>query len=265
MEQHKANPWVVLIKKNPKAEIRLFCFAYAGGAPSIFRSWSNLLLPQVEACAIQLPGRENRLREKPYSNFEPLVKEITAAIMEYMDKPYALFGHSLGAMLSFEVVRHLRREKVQKPKYLFVSGKRAVCLPNKLPLLYHLPEREFIEGLKRYNGIPDIILQEPELMRLFLPMLRADITVNETYRYLPEAPLECPIMAFGGIKDNTVSCNEVQDWYQLTNSRFDSHFFPGGHFFLNEYKKELLQFINKELLEICGTLQPFPQAQSGLL
>ncbi|HEX8092144.1 MAG TPA: thioesterase domain-containing protein, partial [Blastocatellia bacterium] len=175
------NKWVSFPKPRPKARLRLFCFPYAGGNTQIFRSWVNALPESVEACPIQLTGRAPRLMEKPFTRLLPLAHAIAEGMLPYCDKPFAMFGHSMGAMLSFEVARYLRSHSGAEPAQLFVAGRRAPHIPDTEPRTYNLPEPEFIEELRRINGTPQAVLDNEELMQLFLPVLRADFEVCQTY------------------------------------------------------------------------------------
>src|SRR5262245_35105544 len=159
--------WTAYPKPNPTATLRLFCFPYAGAGASVFAPWAKLLPPEIELHALQLPGRETRWREESYRQFPPLIEALSAALQPYLDKPFAFFGHSLGALISFETARHLRREYNREPAYLFVSGRRSPQLPSSGPALHPLPDAAFIEQIQqRYNGIPQVILQDQELMQL---------------------------------------------------------------------------------------------------
>jgi medium-chain acyl-[acyl-carrier-protein] hydrolase len=225
--------WVKRTGQNPQTCFRLFCFPYAGGGASIFRTWPERLPSDIEVCAIQLPGRENRLRETPFAKLSSLIDALADVLYPYMDIPFAFFGHSLGSLISFELTRRLRRQKAPCPSQLFVSGCRAPQIPNPDPPIHQLPDVEFIEELRRFNGTPQAALDNLELMEVFLPLLRSDMRLNETYVYDHEAPLDCPISAFGGLEDEVVSREELAAWSDQTRSRFNIHMLPGDHFFFN--------------------------------
>jgi len=241
------NSWITCPKPNPGAILRLFCFPYAGGSASIFREWSTLFLQKIEICSIQLPGRENRLAEPPFTQFEPLVQNLAQAITPYLDKPYAFFGHSLGALVSFELTRYLLQKEGFCPVRLLVSAHRAPQFPDTHTAMYDLPQPEFVQKLRSLQGTPEGILQHEELMQLLLPTLRADFTLAETYVYLPGEPLPCPISAFGGLRDTNVSRTELAAWRQQTRGTFIVRMFPGDHFFLNGDRMLLLRAIVDEL------------------
>lgn len=244
----KSNPWVGDLKPNPGAKLRLFCFPYAGGTSRVFRDWAAALDGWVEVCTIQLPGRGSRLPEPSFMSLPTLVSALAASIVPELDKPFAFFGHSMGALVGFELARLLRREYGLMPLHLLVSGRRAPQLPLRDPVIYNLPEPEFLREISRLNGTPKEVMEHPELMQLMLPILRADFTVCETYDYVPEPPLGCPISAFGGLQDHRVTRQDLEAWGEHTTSSFSLRLLPGDHFFLNTARPLLLQAVGRELL-----------------
>ncbi len=239
--------WVTCPKPNPQASIRLFCFPYAGGSSLIFRTWSELLAPNIEVCAIELPGRGIQMKLASFNRLEPLVKAIAPALLSYLDKPFAFFGHSMGGLVSFELARQLRKEYRINPAHLFISGRRAPQIPEKKPPIYDLPEPAFKEELRRLNGTPANVLENTELMQLLTPILRADFAVLETYIYTSSVPLECPITTFGGLQDQEVSLEELQGWREHTKASFSLQMFPGDHFFIHSAQALLLKTLAKSM------------------
>ncbi|ARV59087.1 putative thioesterase [Nostocales cyanobacterium HT-58-2] len=247
MKTEISNVWIKCSQPNPQANLRLFCLPYAGGGTSIFRLWPRELPSNVELCAIELPGRENRIGEKPISNLEILTEKLVEAFLQHLDKPFALFGHSMGALIVYELARKLQQKNVN-PVYLFVSGRPAPNVPELYPPLHVLPDAEFIEKLNDiYSAIPDTVLKDKELMQLFLPVLRADMTLVETYVFSEVEPLDCPILALGGLEDHEASHDNLMTWREHTRSSFLVQMFSGGHFYLNENRQPLLQFISQTL------------------
>lgn len=242
-----STPWLTVVERRPNARIRLFCFPHAGGGASVFRTWSEGLPSTVEVCPIRLPGREGRISEPPFTRLKPLVQALAQALIRYLDKPFAFFGHSMGALVSFELARQLRRRHTLSPAHLFVSGRVAPQLPDPQPPIHALPNSKFLEELRRFNGIPEEILESPELMELMLPTLRADCAVDETYVYSIEPPLDCPISAFGGLQDSTVSRDSLAAWRNQTRLSFSMQMFPGNHFFLHTGQPLLLQTLYRQL------------------
>ncbi|SRR5260221_7736607 len=241
------NAWVTCRRPNPQAGVRLFCFPYAGGGASIFHAWPDELPEEVEVCAIQLPGRENRLMQPAYSSVAPLVAALVEALRPYLGKPYAFFGHSMGAVISFELVRALREQQEPLPGHLFVSAHRAPHLPDRDAPIYDLLEPEFLQALRQLKGTPEAILRHAELLELMLPLLRADFSVAETYHYMPGHPLSCPISAFGGLADEEISQEELAAWREHTRSIFTLRMLPGNHFFLIAARTALLRAIAEDL------------------
>lgn len=242
-----ANNWIVYPRPNPQARLRLFCFPYAGGGASIYRLWPNDLPSAVEICSLQPPGRENRLREKPFTHVTPLTQALVPIISPYLNLPFAFFGYSLGSLVAFEVVRELRRQGGPIPLHLFVGGRRAPQIPDPDPPIHQLPEPEFLIELRRLSGTPEAVLQNAELMQLLQPLLRADFAINETYPYTVEPPLACPISAYGGLEDAEADQDDLAPWQEQTRAAFKLQMFPGGHFFLNNDRAPLLQAISEDL------------------
>jgi medium-chain acyl-[acyl-carrier-protein] hydrolase len=240
--------WLIYPKPNPDAQIRLFCFPYAGGSANIFRHWSNHLPTTIEVCAIELPGRGMRIKLPPFTQLEPLVTELASVLKSKLDKPFAFFGHSMGAFVSFELALLLRKQYDLNPSHLFVSAHRAPQLVDPKPPIHSLPEAEFIAELRRLNGTPQALLENDELMQLFIPLLRADFAVLETYVYTQQAPLNIPITAFGGLQDQEVSRDQIQAWQEQTSASFSLHMLPGDHFFLHSFYESILKIISQQII-----------------
>ena len=244
------NRWVVQTKSNPRANLRLFCFPYAGGNAQVYRDWTECLPSTIDVCSIELPGRGGRISESPYKQVSPLVNDMATALYPLLDLPFAFFGHSFGALVAFELTRLLRKNYALIPVHLFVSGRDAPQIRGDAPLsdpVYLLPEREFREKLRILSGTSDAVLQNAELMQLLMPIVRADLEVNETYVYTAQSPLECPITAFGGFQDPVTTHNELEAWRDQTSIDFALHMFPGNHFFLNTAQTHLLRVIARSL------------------
>jgi acyl transferase domain-containing protein/surfactin synthase thioesterase subunit len=239
-----ANPWITPLQRNPQARLRLFCFPYAGAGASIFRTWLKDVPPEIEICPIQLPGRENRLKETPFTRLSPLIQALAPFLRPYLDIPFAFFGHSLGALLSFELAREFRKQNFPSPVHLFVSGSRAPQIPDLDVPIHRLPEPKFLESLRRLNGTREEVLQNPELLQVFLPALRSDFAILETYFYATQERLDCPITAFGGMEDSKVSHEQLDAWRNQTSGEFKLQLFPGDHFFLHHHRKALLDAIS---------------------
>lgn len=238
--------WLSCYKPNPKAKLRLFCFPFAGGGSSIFRTWSMDLPDWIEVCPVQFPGRENRISEKPFEKIEQLIAPTAMALMPYFNLPFVFFGHSMGALIVYELACYLRKNKILMPKHLFVSGRFAPDIPDD-DKFHLLPEKEFKEELRKYNGTPRAVLENQEIMQLIIPLLRADFSICETYTYTPTEPLECPISVFSGNNDHLVEVNDLPAWQKYTNNKFRIEIFEGDHFFLRNTQKQLLRAILSDL------------------
>jgi medium-chain acyl-[acyl-carrier-protein] hydrolase len=212
--------------------MRLFCFPHAGGGASAFHSWHAGFAPLIQVCPILLPGRERRLSEPLYTSFDPLLEALSEELRPWLDVPFAVFGHSMGALLAFEWVRKLQREGPNVPSRVFLSGRRAPDALDESDLLSPLSDAEFVDELAhRYQGLPDEFLSEPELMAVMLPILRADISVVESYHFTEGEQLNCPTMVSAGIDDATVAFDQLVGWQRHVNANLDVQIFPGGHFY----------------------------------
>ena len=237
-----SNNWLVTFQPNPTAPLRLLCFTHAGGSATLFRTWGMSLAPMVEIVALQLPGHGHRMSEEPYVDLTALVEAILLGIGDVLDeKPFAFFGHSMGAILAFELARALRVQSLPQPAALFVASRRAPHLLSRNRPIHTLSDEEFFIAIdRRYNGIPLQIRNEPEILRLFTTVLRADLRVVETYHYQSSEPLAYPVKGFVGMDDNDTSPSELQEWAMHTSSTFDLTVLPGGHFFLRDQSAPLL-------------------------
>jgi surfactin synthase thioesterase subunit len=239
--------WVKGAPRHTRPRLRLFCYPYAGGGASVYRQWSTSLPKDVEVCSIQLPGREERLAEPPFVRLEPLVQTLVQVLGPYIDEAYAFWGHSMGALVAFELVRELRKQKLGSPARLYISAHRAPHLASRHPTIHHLPDAEFRIALERFDSIPQAVFEHSELRQLVLPTLRADFAVCETYRYIPDRPLDCPIVAFGGLNDREVSREELGAWQSHTHSPFSLKMLPGDHFFIQTANVSLLNLLSQDL------------------
>lgn len=248
-------PWFRRSYARERAELRLFCFPYAGGTANVYRDWEQYLLPTIEVLPAQLPGRGPRLREPSFVSLPDLVKALTTAITPLLDRPFAFFGHSMGAVIAFELARSVRQALACEPEVLCVSARRAPQVPNDEPPSYNLANNEFIAELQRIDGTPREVLQHTELMELVVPVLRADFQLIQTYQYEAGAPLACPIAAYGGLEDNEVPRELLSMWRGQTTSGFALHMLPGDHFFLRSAQTLLLEILARQLEEaVAGGL-----------
>jgi medium-chain acyl-[acyl-carrier-protein] hydrolase len=245
--------WFMQTSRKPQAEVRLFCFPYAGGGTPIFRNWPQHLPSNVDLYAAQLPGRGARLNDAPFTDLMLLVDSLGKAIRPYLDRPFAFFGHSMGGMISFELSRLLRAEYGIEPAHLFISGRRAPHIPDTDSPTYDLPEDLFIEEVRRLNGTPREVLEHPELMELMVPILRADFSICQTYQFRGDRPLDCPMTVLGGLEDTEVSREQLEAWREHTTGSFSMRLFPGDHFFVQSQQPLVLRVLSQELFKLVKT------------
>jgi medium-chain acyl-[acyl-carrier-protein] hydrolase len=235
--------------RSTPARLRLFCLPYAGGGAQIFRHYAAALPAAVEVCAVQLPGRERRFVERPLESVDAIVDQLAPVVARELSLPYAVFGHSLGALVGFELLRRLRAAGEPPPVRFFASGHRAPHLPDPDPPIRHLPDAEFIEELRALNGTPQAAFDSPELLALVLPTLRADFTAAETYVYRDAMPLACPISALGGTADDMITPEALQGWRQHTSADFEAHLLEGDHFFIHQRHPEVMRIVSGRLAQ----------------
>jgi medium-chain acyl-[acyl-carrier-protein] hydrolase len=216
--------------------LRLFCFPYAGGSAADFRDWPAHMPQGVDVLAVQIPGRAGRSSEPPFDRLEPLVTSLIDELQPLLTRPYAFFGHSMGALLAFELARRMDLG----PQALYVSGHRAPQLANRDAALSKLPDGAFLRAVGRLNGMPAEVLNDAELLELLLPRLRADFAAAETYRYRADPRLRCPVHAWGGLADRTVTEAEIRAWAKVTDGPFRYRMVPGDHFFLRGPSRDVV-------------------------
>jgi medium-chain acyl-[acyl-carrier-protein] hydrolase len=249
------DPWLEYYHPRRTCRIRLFCFPYAGNGAVMFRSWQDAIPDSIELCPVQLPGRGRRLHDPPFTRLTGLIQAVSTALHPLLDKPFALFGHSMGALICFELARAWRRELQLTPEYLFVSGRRAPQLSVPDSPTFNLPEAELIVELRRLNGTPEDILSNPGAISLMMPLLRADFEVVQTYLYSSERPLDCPIKAIGGLEDMGTSQEHLLPWREQTANSFSLSMFPGDHFFINQVRRELCRLLASTLYPLTQRLR----------
>lgn len=249
-----AGQWVVIPRPVPNASMRLFCFPYAGGGAPVYSSWSDKLPDDIEVCAIQPPGRHARASEPLLQRVEDMVAEIVPALLKYLDRPFAMFGHCLGAIVMFEVVRIIQSKYRLAPIHLFVSG-----APNPsqylVPSVTIRPDAEFLELLRAIGLAEKSVLEDADVVQTMLPMVRADFAAASKYRYNSGKPLDLPITTFSATADVFAPPNAVHGWRNETNAHVSHHIYPGGHYFLVPERDPLLKIIVGEMRHRVAALQ----------
>ncbi|MCZ4351944.1 thioesterase domain-containing protein [Roseovarius aestuarii] len=242
-----SDPWFERLGGDANAPMRLFIFPFAGGGSAPYRAWAPLFPSDIDLQFVMLPGRERRFREAAHVSAPALLGELEDAITPLLDRPYGFFGHSMGASLAYEMARRTR----PGPCHLFVSGRRAPGRPRRTPRIYHLPDAAFHDALRQLGGTPPQILNDPEMMRFFAPVLRADFELSDTYSPLPGAPLACPLSVFGGTADPEAEKEDLEAWRDLTQSDVDLQIFEGNHFFLFPHRAGMAAQIGATLKRAC--------------
>lgn len=232
--------------------MRLFCFHYAGSSAAMFREWASKFPKAVQVIAVQLPGRDYRLHEEPISDMGKIVIEVGAAIEPLLDMPFAFFGHSMGALVGYEVARLLRRKGMHEPRVLFVSGRNAPEFGWKDPNIRLLSDDEMVDAVRDYNGTPDYILNDRNLRSLWLPRFRADLTASVLYEYTDEKPLKSSIVVMYGDADILVSMDGLLAWSRHTNEKITSLVYKGNHFYVhfveNQIIADIIDFLKTQKL-----------------
>lgn len=232
------DPWVVRPRPQLAPRLRLFCIPFAGGNASVFGDWPDRLPGAVEVCAIQMPGRQQRMSEPPLLELGPLVDRLEEALQPHLRAPFAVFGNCTGSLIAFELARRLETSGHELAQ-LFVSCCRAPQLPDRDAPVHARSDEEIVAELDRLGGTPREIIDHPELLPLILPTLRADFQLAETYVYADGPPLDAPIAAFGGLQDPIVGDDEIEEWRAQTHGRFSLALVPGDHYVLMSARDSL--------------------------
>lgn len=256
----RSNSWFI---RQPGASrrFRLYCFCYAGGSAASFMPWQALLNPGIEVCAVQLPGRGTRMHEQHYTDFPALIKALAQVMSKEREMPFAFFGHSLGALIAFELTRYCKYRHLPEPKRIFMSGCDAPQHKGVSKNLHSLPDDGLIEALEAYNGTPSEILANRELLELVLPTIRADFALAANYQYRPMPPLDIPITVFEGRLDEHIRLDDVGGWARETTADCRVHWFEGDHFFINGEQQKVIDLLNSELTELLP--EPFAATAGG--
>ncbi|MGW2655042.1 thioesterase II family protein [Streptomyces sp. NPDC001478] len=243
-------PWLRRFHPAERAPVRLFCLPHAGGAASYYFPVSRALAPAADVVAVQYPGRQDRRHETCVDDVRQLADLVTAEILPWCDRPVALFGHSLGATLGFEVALRLEAADTV-PVALFASGRRAPSRPRENERVHQAPDARLLQTIRRMSGTDPAVLADEELLRSVLPAIRADYRAAETYRYHPGPPLTCPIDVLNGTEDPEVTEDEAAAWTTHTTAATTFHSYEGGHFYLNDHAPAVIAHIRARLAELA--------------
>jgi len=243
-----SSPWFKSHGSTERGAVRLFCFHCAGGSAAAFRDWPRQLSRQIELVTVQLPGREWRFGETPFRRMEPLIGELAEQIAPRLGERYVFFGHSMGALISFELLREIQHRQLPPPVLYFPAGLRAPQIPDHDPPIHHLPDHEFLSNLLEHHDDRLTVMTDNDGLRsILLPCMRADVELCETYRYKQGQPLSCPIFALGGMADPEVTEDDLRSWKEQTTATFRYFLYPGGHFFIDTAAARVLQLVSRTL------------------
>ena len=257
----RSSLWATCPVPDPQAGCRMFCLPYAGAGASIYRAWPAALRGEAEVWPVHLPGRERRLSDPPADTVQALATQTARGSAGDLDRPFVLFGHSMGALLAFEVARALRRAALPQPLALLVSGYGGPHLPDTRPPIHALPDDAFKEAVAALDGTPADVIANDELMALLLPLLRADFRLVETYRTRPEPPLDLPIHIYAGCRDRDTPQDALEAWGDCTRAGTTITLFEGGHFYLRDAAPALLDQLRGDLRTL--TAPPAGQRRSA--
>lgn len=238
--------WLRCDQERPAAQARLVCFPHAGGTARFYRNWPGEFSNKVEVRSVQYPGHEDRIREETVCEMSLLADMAAEAVAPLMDRPLALFGHSLGAVVAYEVARRLADIRPDFLACLFVSGREAPVPARRQ--VKHLADDDTLWGeLRRLGGTDSAILDHAGWRSLLLPVLRSDYQLDETYRYRPGPKLDCQVVACMGDSDPETDSVRSAAWGELTSGQFDLRTFPGDHFYLVPRRAEVTRMIARYL------------------
>ncbi len=253
VEEGETRRWLVRPQRVVDPSVRLFLLPHAGGSASTFRAWNGEFPSYVELCAVQLPGREGRFKEPPIRSMRELVSAVSEAIVPLLDRPFVLFGHSMGAIVAFELVRHLIATSSPAPLDLIVSGHAAPgAFCHRARPLHRLPDKELIETIRQFGGTLQVVLDDRELMEIQVPVIRADFEAYETWMPKVDPAIECPILAVSGEGDASVSTEALEAWQEVTTGRCDCRHLPGAHFYTKAGQALLFRLIAARLASALG-------------
>ncbi len=241
------SPWLLRRAPRDDARARLFCLPFAGGSASAYRDWHERLPTWLEVLPVELPGHGMRLGEPPIPQLLPLVEAMLLGLAPWMDRPFALFGHSMGALLAFEATRLLRSRRAQLPFLLAASGYRAPHLPDPETPIGQLAADDMLARLARLGGMPPEVLRSQELLQLLVPVFRADFNVTDAWRSPAEPPLVVPMLILGGLHDPRAPRPALAAWAEHAAGPLAITLFPGDHFYHRSTPAPVLQRLREAL------------------
>ncbi|MDH5231846.1 MAG: thioesterase domain-containing protein [Gammaproteobacteria bacterium] len=243
----KANSCFRNISLNPSAQIRLLCFPYAGSSSSIFDSWRDQIDSHIELLAYELPGRGSRFCEPAFYSLEHILEELTFEVEKYLDKPIALFGHSNGSLIAYELAYILQTRFNKVCDHVFLSARKSASIAHKGKHLHSLNDESLISELRTLGGTPEEVLNNADLLSIILPIIRADFSISETYCFKNRLELHSNYSLFRGSEDHHVNIEQLIRWRELFSGFGQEYVFPGDHFFIHSHQHQLVNKINESL------------------
>ncbi len=237
--------WFIVPRPRPKADLRLICFPYAGGNASTYTSWVNIIPDNVELVLVQPPGRATRIFEQAYTSMDSLIQSLIKVIPSKLDKPYILFGHSLGSRVAFELMNKLKQQEYPLPQHFIASGSRGPQCTSDKKELYKLPDEDFIFELQKLNGTPKALLENKDLMDLLLPLIRADFELSDKYLYSDNTRFNCSVSVLGGEYDVDITDLHLKSWGDFFTKKITQHIIKGDHFYIDTNRETVLRIVNK--------------------
>lgn len=231
-------------------KIKLICLPYAGGSATVYFKWRKLITETIQIEPVELAGRGKRFKQPFYNDVNEAVDDITKSVYENIsNSPYAVFGHSMGSLLAYELVNKLVKLGCREPEHIFFSGRCPPHIVKNGAKLHLLPDEEFKECILGIGGTSKEIFESTELCNIFIPVLKADYKIVEEYVYTPDRDyrFSCPITALSGSDDEGTTFDEMLEWKKYTNNEFNCCQFNGGHFFIHSQMENVLELINKSL------------------
>lgn len=256
-------PWITPVKADGVTKLRLFCFPFAGGVSSYYHAWQSKISQGVELCPVMLPGREKLIRQAPVSDIHQLCRTLIDQLAPHTDVPFAFFGHSMGALIAYELALVMHKLSIPLPLHLFLSAFPAPDSMTRPAPIHNLSDSEFKAAIASFNGTPQEVLDDDALMSVILPYLRADFKMVETYTHEHTAPLPIPISVYGG-KDDYLSRNSLARWKDHTLMSWQLHMFDGGHFYLSSFN-QFHQVMNRELIRLMAQVDNSPERSSRIV
>jgi surfactin synthase thioesterase subunit len=244
--------WIRRFHPAPESKVRLVCLPHAGGSASFFFGVSAAMSPSVEVLAVQYPGRQDRRNEPGIERISDLADAVFTALLNWTDRPLALFGHSMGAALAFEVARRLELVSGVVPARLFVSGRRAPSC-RRSETVHRRDDEGVVAELRLLSGTDYRLLGDEEILRMILPAIRSDYTAIENYRPDPDVSVSCPVTVLVGDQDPRTNVAEAQAWSAHTKGSFDLRTYPGGHFYLAQHRKDVIKVMLGFLAQLGST------------